>query len=334
MDGKAGSPVREAAATAGVNFALVKYWGKRDVARNLPAAGSIAITLDALRTETRVRLDPSLEADTLQLDGAAAPVAEARARVCLDALRTLAGRRVHAAVESRNDFPTGAGLASSASGFAALVTAAAAAMGLELDAATRSGIARLGSGSAARSVFGGFVEMHPGQRDDGADAVAECLLPPERWPLEVVVAITATGPKAVSSTDGMESSRRTSPYYRAWLAQQPTALADARVAIAGRDFQALAETAEASALAMHAVALASRPGLVYFNGATVECIHRIQELRAAGTGVFFTVDAGPQVKAVCLPGASGEVAAALADVPGVQRLVRSGLGPGARVLPQ
>lgn len=323
---------RSAIAVAGANFALVKYWGKRDTALNLPAAGSISLTLEALTTETRVEFRPDLEADALLLDGSPDPGALQRAVRCLDRLREMAGSGMRAEITSHNHFPTGAGLASSASGFAALVTAAAAALDLDLDGGTLSGLARQGSGSAARSIFGGFVEMQPGRRSDGADAVAVPLQDADAWPLEVVVAITAAAPKAVSSTDGMEHSRCTSPYYRAWLEQQPAALAGAREAIARRNFEALAEVSEASALAMHAVAMASRPGLVYFNAATVDCIHRVRELRQSGIGVFFTVDAGPQVKAVCQPGDSGEVAAALAELPGVERVIVSRLGPGARVV--
>ena len=206
-------------------------------------------------------------------------------------------------VTSRNNFPTGAGLASSASGFAALVRAAEAALDLDLSPRERSVVARIGSGSAARSVFGGFVEMHAGTAPDGNDSFAEPLLDAREWPLEVVIAVTAKGEKEIGSRTGMTRSAESSPYYSAWVAGQPPDLAAARAAIRARDFTALADVAEHNCLKMHAAALAARPPLVYWNGATVECLHTVRQLRAAGVPAFFTIDAGPQLKAVCQPGA-------------------------------
>jgi len=318
-----------ARATARANFALVKYWGKRDAALNLPDVGSISITLDALWTETQLALDPSLERDRFELSGRHDARASARVSALLDRFRALSRRQVFARVTSANNFPTGAGLASSASGFAALVTAADRAFGLDLPPERRSELARLGSGSAARSIFGGFVEMHRGERVDGRDAIAEPLMDAARWPLQVVIAVSDRSQKAVGSTEGMVRTAETSPFYAGWVGNQPNDLEAARRAIQGRDFEALARVSEASALTMHGLAMSARPGLLYFNAATVECLHRVRQLRAAGHAVFFTVDAGPQVKAVCLPEASDAVAEALADVPGVRELVRSGLGAGA-----
>ncbi|TVQ27320.1 MAG: diphosphomevalonate decarboxylase [Wenzhouxiangella sp.] len=328
--------VQSAAARAGANIALVKYWGKRDARLNLPAAGSISVTLSALVTETRLdvigggALTPSSSlADELYVNGQ--PAAPERVSAVLDLMRQLAGGGPAFRVESRNNFPTGAGLASSASAFAALVVAADRALNLSLPPSRLSELARRGSGSAARSIFGGFVEMLPGHAADGSDAVARPLTSVEDWPLEVVVAITETGPKAVSSTDGMNLTMRTSPYYPAWVESVAADLDTARQAIADRDFERLAEVGESSALKMHASALAAQPGLIYWNPATLACMQAIRELRAAGTGAFFTVDAGPQVKAICLPEAAAVVSARLAEIPGVARVVGSGLGQGAEV---
>ncbi|WP_376689855.1 diphosphomevalonate decarboxylase [Wenzhouxiangella sp. EGI_FJ10409] len=319
--------MNQATARAGANIALVKYWGKRDQQLNLPAAGSISITLAGLETRTTVVPDPSLEGDRFTLDGA--EQAPGRVSAVLDLLRERAGETAACRVESRNNFPTGAGLASSASGFAALVLAAARAFGLDLSGRELSGLARRGSGSAARSIFGGFVEMDAGRRDDGADAVAHPLLSAGDWPLEVVVAITDSGGKAVGSRDGMNHTMRTSPYYPAWVETVSDDLDKARSAIAARDFEALAEVSEHSALKMHASMLAARPGLIYWNAATLSCIHAVRALRAEGTGVFFTIDAGPQVKAVCLPGQGEQVAAVLRDQAGVAEIVTTALGLGA-----
>jgi diphosphomevalonate decarboxylase len=317
-----------ATARARANIALIKYWGKADARLKIPAVGSVSITLDGLWSDTEVRFDESLAADELSLDGAARPEQLARVSACLDLLRRRAGVGMRASVVSRNNFPTGAGLASSASGFAALVGAGAKALGLDLTERDLSIVARQGSGSAARSIFGGFVEMHAGHAADGGDSYAEPLLAADAWPLEVVVAITARGEKDVGSGQGMARSEVSSPYYPAWVGEQPADLDGARRAIAARDFLALADLAEHSCLKMHAAAMASRPPLLYWNGVTVECVHVVRGLRQRGVPVFFTIDAGPQVKAVCSPGARAEVETALSAVPGVLDLLVTGLGPG------
>ncbi len=317
-------------ARAGANIALVKYWGKRDLALNLPAAGSVSITLDGLETESRLVADAALNQDELSLNGRPAD-AERIGRV-LDLMRELAGGGPFCRVESRNNFPTGAGLASSASAFAALVVAAARLFGLDLPHDRLSELARRGSGSAARSIFGGFVEMHSGMQADGSDCVAAPLLAADEWPLEVVVAITDSGAKKVGSTDGMLRTMDTSPYYRSWVDSVAEDVAAAGRAIAGRDFEQLAEVSESSALKMHASVLAARPGLIYWNGASVSCMHCVRALREQGIGVFFTIDAGPQIKAICEPGNAARVGAELESVPGVENVLYTGLGEGARVI--
>lgn len=317
-----------ATARAGANIALVKYWGKRDPGLNLPATGSLSLTLAGLETVTRVELDPELALDVFELDGRSCQAAPVSA--VLDLLRPAGASRCR--VVSRNNFPTGAGLASSASGHAALVVAAAAIFRPDLDREALSAIARRGSGSAARSLFGGFCEWEAGVADDGSDCRARGLFEADHWPLEVVVAITDPGPKAVSSREGMNRTMATSPYYPAWVASVPADLERARQAIAARDFDELAAVSEHSALKMHASALAAQPGLLYWNPATVACIERIRDLRDQGVGVFFTIDAGPQVKAVCRPEQGERVAVMLASVPGVRRVLRSGLGGGASLI--
>ncbi len=314
-------------ARAGANIALVKYWGKRDPVLNLPAAGSISITLQKLTTTTRVSPDPALHADQFLLDGH--PADARRVARFLDLLREVAGGGPYCRVDSSNDFPTGAGLASSASAFAALALAGSRALGLSLSPARLSELARRGSGSAARSIFGGFVEWAAGQADDGSDSVAAPLLAAAAWPLEVIVAVTDSSAKAVSSTDGMNRTMQTSPCYPAWVESVQADLSQARRAIAERDFQSLAEVAERSALTMHASAMAARPGIVYWLPATLAALREVRALRASGEAVFFTIDAGPQLKAVCLPDSADKVAAALAELPGVRGILRSGLGPGA-----
>jgi diphosphomevalonate decarboxylase len=319
-----------AAAIAHPNIALIKYWGKRDPAFNLPAVGSLSITLDGMSSRTTVEFDARHERDAVYLNGRADPATAAKVTTCLDRVRTLAGRKERAVVRSVNDFPTGAGLASSASGFAALVTAAAAALDLRVPIDQLAEIARLGSGSAPRSLFGGFAMMR--NESDGSVSCAPVLGETE-WPLEVIIAVTTAAPKEVSSRDGMEQSRLTSPFYGEWVASHAADLSAGTELVARRDFSALAELAEHNCLKMHAVMMTTQPPLIYWSPATLGCIKVIQALRRGGVPVFFTVDAGPQLKAICLPGSRDKVRAALADVAGVSRLIDCRLGGAARLLP-
>jgi diphosphomevalonate decarboxylase len=294
--------------------------------------GSISITLDALWSDTEIEFASGFQEDDFVLDGNRRSADLGKVSACLDLLRALKGTKDRAVVRSSNNFPTGAGLASSASGFAALVTAAAAALELDLSLRELSIIARQGSGSAARSIFGGFVEMHAGSAEDGSDSFAEPLLDAARWPLEVVIAVTTKDEKQVDSRSGMTRSAQASPYYPAWVATHPADLDTARDAIRRRDFAALAEVAERNCLKMHAAAIAARPPLIYWNGATLQCIGVIQKLRREGLPVFFTIDAGPQVKAICEPRVRGQVEQALRPLPGVLEVLTSSLGPGAEQL--
>jgi len=322
-----------AVARAHSNIALVKYWGKRDAALNTPAVGSISVTLDALHTDTRVTFRPDLAADEFWLAGARSPVT--RISRVLDLVRGHAAGSglptagLNAVVSSTNNFPTGAGLASSASGFAALAVAATGAAGLTLPERELSILARHGSGSAARSIFGGFAEMHAGTAVDGSDAYAEQLLDRAAWPLMVVVAITEHGEKSINSTIGMNESKATSPFYPAWLDSADDDLVEMRDAIRDRDFARLGELSEYNCLKLHALMLTTRPALIYWNAATVAAMHAVRALRAAGVPAYFTIDAGPQVKVLCLPGDAAAVQQAMTLVPGVHEARISALGPAA-----
>jgi diphosphomevalonate decarboxylase len=323
-------------AVAGTNIALVKYWGKRDVALNLPATGSLSLTLDRLGTRTTVAFDDGAR-DRLILDGAPAGDAEtARVSAFLDRVRARAEITRWARVTSDNSVPTAAGLASSASGFAALALAATRAAGLALPPPELSALARVGSGSAARSIFGGFVEMARGERPDGTDAVARPLSEQGDeevgWDLRMVVAITASGPKAMGSTAAMTHTARTSPFHDAWIASVPGDLAAARAAIAARDLPALGAVAERSALRMHASAMAADPAIIYWNPATLAAIAGVRALRERGTPAFFTIDAGPHVKVLCRAADADTVTAVLRAIPGVSDCLIAAPGPGARVV--
>ena len=310
-----------AVAEAHPNIALVKYWGKRDRALNLPAVSSLSLTLGPWRTRTAVSW--GAERDAVRLSGQPAPDdVAARALRFLDLVDPA---RPPCLVETDNDFPTGAGLASSASGFAALALAATAASGRAVDAVELSRLARRGSGSACRSVFGGFVRWGRGERPDGLDSHAEPVAGPEHWDVRMVVAVVDAGPKAVGSTEGMERSRRTSPLWSSWLANAEARVDEAREAVLARDLQRLGEIMERSTFEMHATMHTSTPPLLYWRGATVEVLREVFALRARGVGAWATMDAGPQVKVLCLAHDADRVAEALRPLAArVERLEPAG----------
>jgi len=315
-----------ATARAQPNIALIKYWGKRDTLRNLPAVGSISITLADIHTMMTVEFDDTLNDDTLTVNGNDGANMLVRVRRCLD---SVAGeQRPPARVISTSNFPIAAGLASSASAFAALVIAIDAAAGKHPDSAQLASLAGRASGSAARSLQGGYVELE----NAGEDISVACLRSAAEWPLKVVVAVTASGPKPVGSTEAMEISRKTSPFFSRWIDQQHEDLAEARTAIAARDFTKLASVSEHNCLKMHSVMWGSRPPMIYWNSATLACMQTVRELQSQGIAVFFTIDAGPQVKAVCEPADEARVSEALAVTAGVEKILVSGLGAGAALI--
>jgi diphosphomevalonate decarboxylase len=302
------------------NIALVKYWGKQEKPGNLPATPNLSISLAGLTTVTHVSDAPS---DTFILNSK--ETSDPKLVRWLEALRgTFDVPPLQ--IDSGNDFPTSAGLASSASGFAALITAINAHCDLGLNQEMCSEWARVGSASAARSIFGGFVALVPPQWQ------AIPMAKRDLWPLEVVVAVTSKEPKSVNSGEGMERSRLTSPYYNAWVRDATTDFAAASEAIERRDFLSLAAVAELNCLKMHSIMLTSQPTLSYWTPASIACMDRVRSLREEGHDVFFTVDAGPQIKAVCLPASADAVASALSETPGVLEVIRSSLGEGARVV--
>lgn len=313
-------------AQAQPNIALIKYWGKRDAERNLPAVGSLSMTLLSLQTRMSVEFDDTLDRDRLEVNGEAGDAMLQRVSRCLDAV---AGKdRPRAAVRSTSNFPIAAGLASSASAFAALVVAADGAQGSSRDTIALARLAGHSSGSAARSLFGGFVELSA--QEDGIDAGA--ILAPADWPVEIVIAVTEESAKPLGSGEAMTRSAASSPFYASWVERQEDDLAAAREAIAARDFGKLAAISEHNCLKMHSLTWTSRPPVVYWNEGTLACMQTVRELQSVGHAVFFTIDAGPQLKAVCLPDAAASVRDALDATPGVTRTMQSSLGPGARLL--
>ena len=314
-----------AKARAHPNIAVIKYWGKRDIERNLPAVGSISITLSDLYSDMALEVDSTLREDVLLVNGDESRSMLARVSSCVD---NVAGTdRPFVRISSDGNFPIAAGLASSASAFAALVVASNAAFDLNKSHDELVNLAGRASGSAARSLLGGFVELE----NRGDEVAVSNLLAADEWPLRVIVAITAPGPKPVSSGDAMEISRKTSPFYDRWVEQQSEDLTEARAAILDHDLIRLGAIAEHNCLKMHSVMWGSRPPMIYWNSATIACMQTVRDLQSRGTPVFFTIDAGPQLKAICPPEHEEEVRAAMVATAGVVEVMVSGVGMGARL---
>ncbi len=320
-----------AIAQAHPNIAFIKYWGNRDATLRLPANGSISMNLAGLWTRTRVTFSPKATRDRLVLNGRESRGrALQRVRGVLDLVREASGLHYPALVESVNNFPTGAGIASSASAFAALAVAAAAAAGLHLSERDLSRLARRGSGSACRSVPGGFVEWLPGTGDH--DSYAYSLAPPEHWALADCIAIVSAAHKPVGSTQG-HALADTSPLQAPRVAQAEQRLRQCREAIQQRDFDALAEVIELDTHLMHAVMQTSRPPLLYWEPGTLEVMHTVRALRRQGIPAAYTIDAGPNVHVLCPTEFQETVRRALEALPGVQQVLVALPGGPARLLP-
>ena len=320
-----------ATAVACSNIALTKYWGKADFDGNLPLNDSVSMCLSEATTTTTVVWDPSLSQDEIHLDGERLLDGRGlRISRFLDRIRA-DHYRMPARVVSMNSFPAGTGIASSASGFAALATAAFAAMDDDmLDSEDLSRWARRGSGSACRSIHGGFVEWVQGSSDD--DSVARPLAPPEHWDLRDLVVLVSRSPKAVSSSEGHRIATR-HPFMAARQALLPARSLAVKGAIAARDFDTLGTLVEQEALEMHALMISGVPAALYFQPGTIALMHAIRDWRELdGVPVAFTLDAGPNVHVLCEAATAPEVRTRIeAFAPGVT-VLENRPGPPVRVV--
>jgi len=322
--------MRSATAQAHPNIAFIKYWGNRDDTLRLPANGSLSMNLDGLLTRTTVSFQRTLPFDELVINGreVTGPALQ-RVTGILDLVRQRAGLAARAEVVSENNFPSGAGIASSASAFAALAQAATSAADLELSEADLSRLARRGSGSACRSIPAGFVEWSAGNGDE--DSYASSIAPPEYWALVDCVAIVSEAHKPTGSTQG-HAIAGTSPLQAARVADAPRRLELCRRAILDRDFAALTDVIEQDSNMMHAVMMTSTPALHYLAPASLAVTAAVREWRTEGLPACCTVDAGANVHVVCLQAASQEIAARLRQVPGVRDVLVAGPGGPARLM--
>lgn len=319
-----------ATAQANPNIAFIKYWGNRDNALRLPSNGSISMNLDGLFTRTTVSFQPSLPFDELIINGHEV-VGKSLERVSfiLGLVREMAGIKMNAEIMSENNFPTGAGIASSAAAFAALALASSKAAGLDLNEAQLSRLARRGSGSASRSIPSGFVEWKMGTGDD--DCVAVSIAPPEHWALTDCIAIVNATHKKTGSTEG-HALAWTSPLQAARVADATRRLDICRDAILKRDFDALATIIEHDSDMMHAVMMTSNPPLMYWQAATVDIFHAVREWRGSGLPCAYTVDAGANVHVICLSEQAKEVEKRLRELSGVNDVLVAGVGGAVKLV--
>lgn len=315
---------------AHTNIALIKYWGKENEALIIPKNNSLSLTLDAFYTDTKVTFDPSLKEDELILDGEkqASGVLNKVVTV-LDLIREQAGITDRACVESINYVPTAAGLASSASGLAALAGAANEAASLNLSPKDLSRLARRGSGSASRSIFGGFVEWEKGSTDEDSFATP---VDDANWDIGMLFIIVKQAQKDVSSRDGMRRTVETSPFYDGWLATLDQDLSDMKEAIEEQDIEKVGAIAERNALKMHATTLGANPPFTYWTADSMVAMDAVRALRKQGFTAYFTMDAGPNVKVICRQSQMAEIKLKLAEYFDEEQIISAKPGPAIHLL--
>jgi diphosphomevalonate decarboxylase len=322
--------VKRATARAHPNIAFIKYWGNRDDKLRLPANGSLSMNLDGLYAETTVEWDDSLSEDRFTLN-AAEQSGEALNRVAahLERLRQRFDMSEKASVVSANNFPTGAGIASSAAAFAALSLAGVAAAGISLSERELTTLARLGSGSASRSVPGGFVEWYAA--DTHEESYAETFADHEHWDLVDVVAVVSESHKAIGSSAGHQSAW-TSELQTARVSGASERIALCKQAILERDFAAFAEVVERDSNLMHAVMMTSRPPLFYWEAASLTIMKQIPHWRAEGLQVCYTLDAGANVHCICVKNEALTVSERLKAMSDVRAVRMAGVGGTAVIV--
>lgn len=319
----------KATAKAHTNIALIKYWGKRDESLILPTNNSLSLTLDGFYTTTTVEFRHDLIEDVFTLnEQPISGIPYNQVTNFLQLIRNTAGENTFAEVRSINEVPTAAGFASSASGFAALAAAATRALGLELTDQELSRITRQGSGSACRSIYGGFVEWQKGSKPDGSDSYAVQVAPQSHWDIRVAAVVLSAKMKKVSSREGMKRTVTTSPFFKEWVNSIPSDLENIKRGIIDRDFEKVGSIAEANCLKMHATTLGANPPFTYWHDTTMAVMQTVSMMRENGIPAYFTIDAGPNVKVLYLPEDEVKVQTTLLEIPGVTDVILSRSGQG------
>lgn len=315
---------------AHTNIALIKYWGKEDEELIIPMNNSLSLTLDAFYTDTKVTFDEKLNSDELYLDDSLQDfTALQKVKTVLDLVREKANIQTKAKVESYNHVPTAAGLASSASGLAALAGAASLAAGLELTDKELSKLARRGSGSASRSIYGGFAEWQKGSDDDTSFAVP---VDDALWDIGMLFIVVNDKKKDVSSREGMRRTVDTSPFYSGWLQSVDRDLQDMKQAISEQDIDKVGSIAERNALKMHATTLGANPPFTYWSPDSLRAMDAVRALRQKGFSVYFTMDAGPNVKLICKQSEMEALKSLLSESFDTGQIIEAKPGPGLQIL--
>ncbi|MBI4039030.1 diphosphomevalonate decarboxylase [Candidatus Daviesbacteria bacterium] len=286
-------------ATAPSNIAFTKYWGKKDdpapdgAGLRLPENGSISMCLSNLLTTTTVEFSPKYKKDQIIINGGGVEKGEAeRVIKHLDRVRKSARIDQKAKVVSSNNFPSGTGLSSSASGFAALTLAASKAAGLNLSEKQLSILARQGSGSACRSIPSGFVEWLDGELSETSYAVQ--IFPPDYWQIADVVAVVSEGKKEISTSLGQKSAQ-SSPFLQLRLSRMKDKNERVKKLIEERNFKKFGELIEAEALELHIIMLTQTPPLIYWTPGTLAIMKSCAHWRALGIPVYFTINTGQDI---------------------------------------
>lgn len=319
----------KATAVAPSNIAFTKYWGKKDEILRLPENGSVSITLSDLFTTTTLELSDKYDKDEITINGGGVEEGEAdRVIKHLDRVRKLANIDLKAKVVSKNNFPIGTGLSSSASGFAALTLAAASAAGLNLSEKELSILARQGAGSACRSIPGGFVEWLDGNTSD--TSYAKQIFPPDYWRIADVVVIVSEGRKEISSTQGMKAAR-SSPFMRLRLSRMKEKNKLVKKFIRERNFKQLGELIEQEALELHTIMLTQYPPLIYWTPGTLQIMKLTPHWRADGLPVYFTINTGQDIHLICEQKNTKKIQAKLKELDFVKDIIVNTPGQGTRL---
>lgn len=312
------------------NIAFIKYWGKKDSKLNIPYNDSISMNLDSCLTKTSTEFNPSLKADKVFIGGKEV-LGEKKDRVTniLNIVRKKAGIKTFAKVETENNFPSDAGIASSASGFSALALSASRAASLNLSEKELSVLARMGSGSACRSIPDGFTYWKKGKSGDTSYAFQ--IAKPGFWDLRDIIAVTSLTGKKTSSTEG-HSLVKTSPYFEKRIKGIEKRTLSLKKALLKRDFKTFGELLEEEAVDLHVMAMTSHPAVFYWNSGTMSVMHKIFELREKGVSCYFTMDAGPNVHVICEGKNEKRIKKEIEKLPEVEKVIVNKPGKGARIV--
>lgn len=317
-----------AKARAHTNIALVKYWGKENQDLIIPMNNSFSLTLDHFYTDTQVTFDDKLTADEFILNGQVKQ--EQKLFDFMDLVRQKAQISTFAKIESVNHVPTAAGLASSASAYAALAKAASVAAGLDLTNRQLSCLARRGSGSACRSIYGGFVEWLKGQDDETSYAIP--FMEQVDWEIQMIAVVVNSQAKKIGSRAGMQTVVATSPYYDAWVQETKKDIVALKQAIIAKDIDQVGQIAEENAMKMHALNLSASPHFSYFEPDSLRVMNLVEDLRKQGISCYYTLDAGPNVKIICLKQDTPKIKQALTKIVAPEQLLVASPGPGVSLL--